>query len=50
MQADADCFVRNCTRAFAEIQAGPNPLTKREVEILAQKRPSHWGMFRGLGR
>lgn len=31
---------------FAEIQAGPNPITLEELEALIEKRPEVYGVFR----
>jgi len=32
--------------AFAEMQAGPNPITPTELAALIEKRPEVWGVFR----
>lgn len=30
---------------FNEIQSGPNPLSKEEIKILAEKNPRIWAQF-----
>lgn len=45
LQQDADRRLRERYRHFAEIQAGPNPLTREELARLAEKHPERWGIF-----
>jgi len=34
-------------KAFAEIQAGPNPLTKQEIAKLIERHPSRYECLKG---
>lgn len=43
LSAHARLMVRIHT--FNEIQSGPNPLSKEELEVLAKKNPRVWAQF-----
>ena len=42
-QAEQRMF--DACRTFNTIMTGPNPLTKREIKRLIEKRPETWGIF-----
>lgn len=45
MQRNADQAILDRCRHFADLQAGPNPLSQDEIDELAARHPERWSLF-----